>query len=108
MRRVLSILMLVLLFPATALVVDAMAYSPTGDPILLLWLVPWGPSNGTYTNLLPYLPRVMVGVVFAFHTDGLGNGATLQETLAYDGNGYWISDSSRSSRRYTTLPAWFS
>jgi Predicted solute binding protein len=92
MRRVLSILILVLLFPATALVVDVMAYSPTGDPILLLWLVPWGPSNGTYTNLLPYLPRVMVGVVFAFHTDGLGNGATLQEALAYNGNGYWISE----------------
>jgi len=91
-RRILSALALILLFLATTSAAGVAAYSPTGDPTLLLWLVPWGPSNGTYTNLLPYLPKVTIGVVFAFHTEGLGNGATLQEALAYNGNGYWISE----------------
>jgi hypothetical protein len=84
--------MLILLFLATTSAAGVAAYSPTGDPTLLLWLVPWGPSNGTYTNLLPYLPKVTIGVVFAFNTEGLGNGATLQVAFAYNGNGYWISE----------------
>ena len=51
-----------------------------------------GALNGAYANLLPCLPKVTIGVVFAFHTEGLGNGATLHEALAYNGNGYWISE----------------
>jgi hypothetical protein len=42
-RRILSALTLILLFLATTSAAGVATYSPTGDPTLLLWLVPWGP-----------------------------------------------------------------
>ena len=42
-RRILSALTLILLFPATTWAAGVATFSPTGDPTLLLWLVSWGP-----------------------------------------------------------------
>ncbi|WP_390531985.1 hypothetical protein [Sulfurisphaera ohwakuensis] len=67
-------------------------YSFSADPKLLFWLVPWGPSNGTYEFLIPYLPNVMVGIVFPFNTYNLGNeSVSLQQALSCGNNEYWIS-----------------
>ena len=86
------VLILLLLSLGGTLAVHTQSYSSSADPRLLLWLVPWGPGNGTYQYLIPYLPKVVLGVVFAFHTYGLGNqSVSLQEALSYDDNGQWIS-----------------
>lgn len=63
------------------------------DPRLIFWLVPWGPDNDTYLTLIPYLPKIEIGIVFAFHTYGLGNqSVSLQQALSYNNNGQWISE----------------
>jgi len=93
MDKVKSFIILVLMLIPLIQVNHFLAYDASSDPQLLFWLVPWGPSNGTYENLLPYLHNLVVGVVFPFNTYNLGNeNVPLQQALNYGNNGYWISE----------------
>ena len=86
---IITILVLTFLIPENHI----LAYNASSDPQLLFWLVPWGPSNGTYENLMPYLHNLVVGIVFPFNTYNLGNGnVSLQQALNYGNNKYWVSE----------------
>jgi hypothetical protein len=105
MQCILSALTLILLFLATTSEAGVAVNSPTGDPTLLP-ACSMGALNGAYANLLPYLPKVTIGVVFALHMEGLGSGANPQEAPPTTASG--SRNSSRSYRRYTAPLAWFS
>jgi len=93
MDKVKSFIILVLMLTPLIQVNHFLAYNASSDPQLLFWLVPWGPSNGTYENLMPYLHNLVVGIVFPFNTYNLGNeNVSLQQALNYGNNGYWISE----------------
>ena len=93
MDKVKSFIILVLMLILSIQVNHFFAYNASSDPHLLFWLVPWDPSNGTFENLLPYLHKLLVGIVFPFNTYNLGNGnVSLQQALNYGNNGYWVSE----------------
>lgn len=86
------ILILLILINRVAIIHFQACTFSSVDPKFLFWLVPWGPSNGTYTSLLPYLPHIVIGIVFAFNTYSLGDkNVTLKQALSYKCNCYWIS-----------------
>ncbi|QXJ32635.1 hypothetical protein [Saccharolobus shibatae] len=93
MSKVINLIILILTLTSLIPVNYLLAYDISSDPQLLFWLVPWGPSNGTYENLLPYLQNLIVGIVFPFNTYNLGNeNVSLQQALSYGNNKYWISE----------------
>ncbi|ACP49047.1 hypothetical protein YN1551_2011 [Sulfolobus islandicus Y.N.15.51] len=93
MSKATNFIILILVLTSLIPVNYSLAYNISSDPRLLFWLVPWGPSNGTYENLLPYLQNLVVGIVFPFNTYNLGNeNVSLQQALNYGNNEYWISE----------------
>jgi hypothetical protein len=93
MSKAINFIILILVLTSLTPVNYFLAYNISSDPRLLFWLVPWGPSNGTYENLLPYLQNLVVGIVFPFNTYNLGNeNVSLQQALNYGNNEYWISE----------------
>ena len=93
MSKAINFIILILVLTSLMPVNYSLAYNISSDPRLLFWLVPWGPSNGTYENLLPYLQNLVVGIVFPFNTYNLGNeNVSLQQALNYGNNEYWISE----------------
>ena len=93
MSNTINFIILILVLTSLTPVNHFLAYNISSDPRLLFWLVPWGPSNGTYENLLPYLQNLVVGIVFPFNTYNLGNeNVSLQQALNYGNNEYWISE----------------
>jgi|GEM_PF-778496 len=93
MSKAINFIILILILTSLIPVNYSLAYNISSDPRLLFWLVPWGPSNGTYENLLPYLQNLVVGIVFPFNTYNLGNeNVSLQQALNYGNNEYWISE----------------
>jgi len=93
MRKAINFIILILVLMSLIPINHSLAYNISSDPRLLFWLVPWGPSNGTYENLMPYLHNLIVGIVFPFNTYNLGNeNVSLEEALNYGNNGYWISE----------------
>jgi len=93
MSKAINFIILILVLTSLMPVNYSLAYNISSDPRLLFWLVPWGPSNGTYENLLPYLQNLVVGIVFPFNTYNLGNeNVSLQQALNYGSNEYWISE----------------
>jgi hypothetical protein len=93
MSNTINFIILILVLTSLIPVNYSLAYNISSDPRLLFWLVPWGPSNGTYENLLPYLQNLVVGIVFPFNTYNLGNeNVSLQQALNYGNNEYWISE----------------
>jgi hypothetical protein len=93
MSKAINFIILILVLTSLIPVNYSLAYNISSDPRLLFWLVPWGPSNGTYENLLPYLQNLVVGIVFPFNTYNLGNeNVSLQQALNYGNNEYWISE----------------
>jgi len=93
MRKAINFIILILVLTSLIPINHSLAYNISSNPRLLFWLVPWGPSNGTYENLMPYLHKLVVGIVFPFNTYNLGNeNVSLQQALNYENNGYWISE----------------